>query len=110
MKKSTLNYIIDIIIAIAFIVSAVTGIVLVFNPHGGGPGSGFAGGRGLLAAQPPAGLTSNILIWRDIHTVFSILLAAGALGHLLLHLKWMKCMTVNLFKKNRNLKKACDNV
>jgi len=110
MKKSTLNYIIDIIIAIAFIVSAVTVIVLAFNPHGGG--SGFGGGRGFTRAQPAAGLTANIQVWRDIHTVFSILLAAGALGHLMLHLKWMKCMTVNLFKKKKNsgTKEACSNI
>ncbi|MCK5671853.1 MAG: hypothetical protein KAH95_00670 [Spirochaetales bacterium] len=40
MKKTTINYIIDIIIGLGFLISAVTGIILFFNTSGG-----YQGGR-----------------------------------------------------------------
>ena len=74
MKKASINYIVDIIIAVALIISAISGIVLLLNPTG----QGFGGGRGYFAAGV-RGNVSDIHIWKDIHTVFSIILAAGAL-------------------------------
>ncbi len=104
MKKNNLNYVIDISIAVALIASAVSGIVLLANPHGSGPA--FGGHRGFFGVPEPE-FGADIQTWRDIHSIFSIILAAGALGHLILHLKWIKCMSVNIFK--RKSKKACRN-
>ncbi|MBN1649218.1 MAG: DUF4405 domain-containing protein [Spirochaetales bacterium] len=106
VKKNTVNYIVDIIIAITFAASAVSGTILMLYPHGSGPG--YGGGRGYYALQNAA-VGMNIRTWRDLHTVFSIMLAAGAFAHLLLHLKWMKCMTQNLFRRKPSAVK-CESV
>ena len=90
MKKSTVNYIIDIVIGLGFLVSAITGIFLFFNTSGG-----YQGGRNeqyFIRA-----------LWMDIHTWSSIIMTVGVTAHLILHWNWMVCMTRKLFsQKNTN--------
>lgn len=94
IEKAKLNYWIDVIIGIGFLISVITGIVLALAPS-----SGFQGGRNPHYAREIAGISR--FLWKDVHTWSSILMAAGALGHLLLHMKWIKCMTKNIFKKQK---------
>jgi len=102
MKKTTMNYIVDIIIGVGFLASFVTGIVLLFNTSGG-----YQGGR-----NPQYFIHA---LWINIHTWSSLIMSAGVAIHLVLHWNWMVCITRKLLtsKKNEhsgiaNLNPACE--
>lgn len=80
MDRPRLNYIIDIGLAAAFLISAVTGVL---------KWPGFARALGLR-------LTAKVSI---IHDWSGIILAALVLVHLIMHYEWIKCMTKNIFGK-----------
>ncbi len=89
MKKTTINYIIDIIIGLGFLLSLVTGIFLLFNTSGG-----YQGGR-----NPQYFIHA---VWGNIHTWSSIIMSIGVAAHLVLHWNWMVCMTRKLLSPNKN--------
>ncbi len=97
INKGKLNYIVDVVIGLGFLISAGTGILLVFKP-----GGGFQGGRN--TAFEVLGL--SVHWWKDLHTWSSILMAAGVAGHLLLHMKWISCMTRNIFGGGKKSSRA----
>lgn len=79
MNKAKLNYWIDLVIGIAFVLSAVSGIVFLF---------------------PAAGTTAlgvTYQAWDQIHTWGSLLMVAGVLAHFALHWKWLVHMTKKTF-------------
>jgi hypothetical protein len=39
------------------------------------------------------------LLWKDLHDWGGIVMLAGVFLHLILHWKWIVCMTRNVFKK-----------
>lgn len=98
MSKGKVNYIVDVVIGLGFLVSAFSGIVLLFI----GSGDGYRGGRGLYASATVLGMDRWLI--KDMHTISSIVMAAGVLGHLILHWKWITCMTKNIFKRKQSLK------
>ncbi len=79
MNKTKLNYWIDLVIALAFILSAISGIVFLFP---------FSGSTAL-------GIT--YILWNDIHTWSSLLMIVGVFAHLVLHWKWIVAMTKKTF-------------
>jgi hypothetical protein len=86
VKKPILNYFIDLGMAVAFILSAVTGILKYQEiPR-------FLVRFGIYL--PTYGITL-------IHKWAGLALAVSAFTHLLLHWKWLLRMTGNLFR-NRN--------
>jgi len=87
-KKATINYIVDLIIALAFILSALSGIILFFFP------SGYQGGRNPYYAQSILFLTTHA--WKELHNWSSLAMIAGVGIHLVLHWNWMVCMTKRL--------------
>jgi hypothetical protein len=92
--KAKINYVVDIIIGIGFILSLVSGIILLSGPQGG-----YMGGRN-------PGFSRDLLllgkhVWRDIHNWSSMAMAIGVLSHLILHWKWFVCMTKSLFTINK---------
>ena len=92
-NKAKINYIVDLIIGLAFIAAAVSGLVLFFA----GASGGYQGGRN-------PGYARSILLlsryaWKDLHTWSSITMTIGVLGHFILHWKWLVCMTRNLFRQ-----------
>lgn len=91
INKGTLNYFVDVVIAIGFLISVGTGIALILAPSG----SGFQGGRNPEYVSGLLGLSH--LWWKSTHTWSSMLMAGGVLAHLLLHLKWIGCMTRKIF-------------
>ena len=103
--KAKVNYWVDIIIAVAFVLSLVSGLTLYLGPSGG-----YQGGR-----NPAYGQTILLLshhAWSELHTWSSIAMAAGAFVHLVLHWNWLVCMTRNIFikrKKSRALVTTCAN-
>jgi hypothetical protein len=98
-KKANLNYFIDLLIAIFFIISAVSGLILLSNNQ-----IGYAGGRNLsfnrgYFYQNPSNFYNHYLtrnLTKDIHNWSSILMIVGVILHFLLHWDWLKCMTKNL--------------
>ena len=87
-KKAKLNYIVDVVIGLAFILSALSGLVLFFAP------SGYQGGRNPYYMQPV--LFLNTHTWDILHTWSSIAMISGVGAHLVLHRDWMVCMTKRL--------------
>jgi hypothetical protein len=85
--KSRFNFWLDISILIAFLVTAITGLLLWLTiPHG--PGT-----RNLVTL----GLTRQT--WIDIHDWAGLGVLLGAAIHIALHWKWISCVADRFFKK-----------
>jgi cytochrome b subunit of formate dehydrogenase len=92
--RATIYYVVDLLIAAAFVLAGISGLVLLFA----GPG-GYQGGRNPRYAQEIFFLARSG--WKDLHSWSGIAMAAGVLLHLVLHAKWIACMTKKLFKVRR---------
>lgn len=92
-KKAKLNYAVDVVIGLAFIVSALSGLVLFFAP------SGYQGGRNPYYLQSVLFLSTHT--WNTLHTWSSIAMISGVGAHLVLHWNWMVCMTRKLLTVKR---------
>ena len=105
MKNAAkINYWVDIIIGIAFVMVAVSGLVMFFA----GPSGGYQGGRNPRYLRPI--LFFGRSTWKEVHNWSGILMMVGVLGHFLLHWNWLVRMTGNLFKKSRlsrNMAESC---
>jgi len=91
-KKATVNYVVDLIIAVGFVLATVSGLVLLFAGSGG-----YQGGRNPRALQEV--LFMSRWTWKALHDWGGIAMAGGVLLHLGLHWKWIVCMTRNLFAR-----------
>jgi hypothetical protein len=87
-KKAKLNYVVDVAISLAFILSALSGLILFFAP------SGYQGGQNPYYMQPV--LFLNTHTWNTLHTWSSLAMISGVGAHLVLHWNWMICMTKKL--------------
>jgi hypothetical protein len=79
MSKTKINYWVDLVIALAFVFSAVSGIIFLFP----------------ISGSTVLGISYNI--WDQIHTWGSLLMIVGVLAHLVLHWKWIVAMTKKTF-------------
>jgi hypothetical protein len=84
MNKTKLNYWVDLIIGVSFVFSAISGLVF-------------------LLPVSPDGVNTTILgisysFWNDLHTWSSLLMITGTFLHLVLHWKWIVCMTRKQFQ------------
>ena len=79
MNRTKVNYWIDVVIAFAFVMSALSGIAF------------------LLPVTGATVLGVSYLAWTEIHTWGSLAMLAGVLGHLVLHWKWIVAMTKKTF-------------
>jgi hypothetical protein len=79
MNKTKVNYWVDLVIALAFVFSAVSGIVFLFP----------------MSGSTVLGVTYKV--WDQIHTWGSLLMIGGVLAHLILHWKWIIAMTKKTF-------------
>ena len=94
-NEAKINYWVDIIIGIACVMAAVSGLVLFFAGHSGG----YQGGRNPQYLKPI--LFFDRSTWKELHNWGGILMVLGVLGHFVLHWNWMVCMTRNLFRKSK---------
>jgi len=83
MKKPTLNYLVDVVITLAFVGSALSGVVFLI------PIDWLAASDGGF----PTLLGVDFLVWDTLHTYSSLLLIAGVLVHFILHWSWIVVMT-----------------
>ena len=86
--KGKINYAIDLVIGFAFILSALSGLVLFVAP------SGYQGGRNPYYLETVLFLSTHD--WSTVHTWGSLAMIAGVGAHLVLHWNWMVCMTKKL--------------
>ena len=92
MRKSTQNYIVFIGLFVLGLIETVSGFILWFAlPKGGGYGGRLGGGGAEFWS-----LSRHT--WIDIHNWAAIAIVALIIIHLILHWKWVVCMTKRLFQ------------
>ncbi len=83
MNKAIWNYWVDVVIAIAFVLSAISGVVFL--------------APAFLVAQNAAGRLTFLgvpyTVWDTLHTWSSLALIVGVFAHLVLHWAWIVAMT-----------------
>ena len=91
MVSQKTNALIDILMGISFIISAISGLVLIFIlPKGSGRAENVFFGL----------LRENWIFW---HGIISLLLIFLVIIHLVFHWKWILCIP-NFFKKDNKKK------
>ncbi len=104
MNKAKLNYALDAVIGVAFLLSAVTGMAFLRMGSGG-----YQGGRNPDFATSLLGF--DRAVWSDLHTWASLVMIAGVLVHLVLHWKWIVCVSRHWLPsrpKPRQAEQSCD--
>lgn len=86
MDKNKLNYIIDFLMTLSFVVVAISGLVIFFFLPSGVRQGGL---------QEFWGIEKNT--WVDIHNWSGIVFVVLVLLHFVLHWRWIVCMTKNIF-------------
>ena len=86
MNKNKLNYTIDFLLSVSFIVLAVSGLAIFFFLPSGVRQGGF---------QEFFGIEKNV--WTDVHNWSGIIFILLILLHFILHWQWVVCMTKNIF-------------
>ena len=88
--KAMTNYVVDVLIAAAFIGAAVSGIVFLLP-------SGWVSTDG----GDPAMLGVSMVAWRTLHEWSSLIMVGGVLLHTVLHWRWVLAMTKKTFAPPR---------
>ena len=86
MDKAKLNYVLDTVIALAFVLSGATGVAFLMMGDGG-----YQGGRNPGFATSFLGLSRGT--WSDLHTLASLVMIAGVALHVAFHWRWILCVT-----------------
>jgi hypothetical protein len=89
MDKTKLNYLLDGVIGLAFMLSGVTGMAFLLLGEGG-----YQGGRNPGFATGLLGLSRGT--WSDLHTWASLVMIAGVIVHVVLHWRWILCVTARM--------------
>jgi hypothetical protein len=89
--QGKMRYAVDVLIGIAFILSALSGLVLLFAP------SGYQGGRNPYYLETVLFLSTHD--WNTVHTWSSMALISGVGAHLVLHWGWMVSVTKKLLAR-----------
>ena len=87
-RGAKINLIVDLLIGLSFLVTAVTGIYFLFLPQG------YQGGRN--PGWDP-GLLFSRTTWDLIHTWAAVIMILAALLHLLIHWRWIVNVTRRFF-------------
>lgn len=82
-RAARLNLLLDAVVALSFVVCAVSGIYFLFQP----------GGHGSTAS----GLLFGQVTWDLIHTWSGVVLIASVVLHFAIHWRWVKNVTVRFF-------------
>ncbi len=90
MKRTTLNFIVDLISFIDLVVLAITGFIIkyILPPGSGGHGRGFRGGREAGEIRELWSMTRHE--WGDIHFYLAVAFVILIVIHIILHWAWIK--------------------
>lgn len=91
--RARVNFWVDVLIGVAFLAAAVSGVVLLVM----GSGGGYRGGRGTAEIREVLFLGRSA--WKVLHDWSGIAMTVGVLGHLVLHARWIGCMARNMFHR-----------
>ena len=99
MKRTTLNFIVDLISFLNLACLAFTGFIIkyILPPGSGGHGRDLHGGRGHVDIKQLWSMSRHE--WGDIHFYLSVLFLAFMVVHIILHWGWIKNYFKSLFKK-----------
>ena len=86
MDKAKLNYLLDAVIALAFVLSGATGVAFLMMGDGG-----YQGGRNPGFATSFLGLSRGT--WSELHTWASLVMIAGIALHVAFHWRWIICVS-----------------
>lgn len=87
-----MNYLVDVLLVLCFIVVSITGLVLYFVFVSGVPGEG----------RTVEFLGISKVDWQPWHNYFGLAVVILVLLHLTLHFKWLILMTKNFSKKKKS--------
>jgi hypothetical protein len=97
MYKNNLLYVLALVIAVAFVLSMGTGLVFLLAGSGGSQGGSNPAFQSVI-------FNLSRGTWSDLHTWFSLVMAAGAIIHLALHWNWVVRMTKRIFSFSKPLR------
>jgi len=110
MRRTTVNFIVDLLGFVDLLLLAATGVIMkwVLPPGsgGGGHGYGFRGGRGPGAGEVKQWLGLGRHDWGDVHFILALLFLSLILVHLVLHWTWIKTCAKSILCPSR--KARCD--
>ncbi|MHC4622631.1 MAG: DUF4405 domain-containing protein [Planctomycetota bacterium] len=95
MKRTTLNFFVDLISFATLIGMVCTGLIMkyVLPPGTGACGTGFRGGRGQEQVRDLWSMTRHE--WGQVHFDLAVLFTILMVVHIILHWTWIK----NYFKR-----------
>lgn len=87
-QGAKINVAIDALVAVSFLVCALSGLYFLFAPAGGLEGGRYVGSDGFLFSPT---------IWDLVHTWSGVVLIAGAVVHFAIHWRWVVNVTSRFF-------------
>ena len=91
MRKAKINYFIDLLLIIFFIINSITGLIIFFFLPSGVRQGSYQEFLGIIKQN-----------WLNVHNWSGILIILMVAIHLILHWNWIVCMTKSLIQKNIN--------
>ena len=88
MKKPIINYIVDFLMVVSFLLTAITALVIFFFLPSGVRQGSYQTFLGIIKGN-----------WSTVHDWSGIIFIILALVHFVLHWKWVRGMTKNIFLK-----------
>jgi hypothetical protein len=106
MRRSTVNFVIDLLAFLNLLALAFTGFIMeyVLPPGSGGRyGRGFRGGRGSaeVSEQIRQFWSLGRHDWGDVHFYLAVAFIILMIIHIILHWTWIKCYVKSLFGRSR---------
>lgn len=95
MKRTTLNFVIDLISFIDLLGIVITGMIMMYVLPPGTGGGGYRGGRGQGTARLLWSLSRHQ--WGKIHYCLALLFIVLMTAHILLHWTWIRNYLKSLF-------------
>lgn len=91
MSKSKLNFLVNSVIGVAFLTSAITALVFL----------GPVGWIDFSVSTTPTFLGLDFGVWRTLHQYSGIVMLVGVVVHQVLHWKWWITMTGKMLPRPR---------
>ena len=101
MKRTTVNFAVDLAVFINLLGLITTGFIIkyILPPGSGGRGREITGGRGREEIRELWSMTRHE--WGDVHFYLAAAFIILMLVHLILHWTWIKCYFKSIFGTSR---------
>ena len=95
MNQAKRNYMVDVVIGIGFLITAISALVFLVPLNW----------IDFSISTTPTVLGINFGIWQLVHQYGGIVMIVGVVVHLLLHLKWIVSMTKKMLPTSKGRKR-----